>query len=345
MDFWDDPTTRRPVCFDWRKGGIADVSVEVAERAILAGAAEALTPQMIAERGSLLVKRSRAAGDLLLLTPLLAALKAAAPGMEIDVLCRTEYAPVLAGNPALRRVYRQPGEAPDFRGYGLVADFDGWPERQPGGRGENRAQLCADYFGLKLERTRPYVYLSVAERESARGSLRPAKGKLVGIFLEAEWPSRTWAGMKETAALFSQAGYATLVFGQGHNRAEDWRQLLAMIAACDLIVTPDSGPLHAATGLGIPTVAVFLSTDPAALVGADCDVTALRGESCEPCWRARCQEGEAACSLEVTPAQVFAAGQKRLARVSSGGQEPDLLISEGQRLAVGPKRARRGAKQ
>ena len=40
------------------------------------------------------------------------------------------------------------------------------------------------------------------------------------------------------------------------------RQLACLISRCDLIVTNDSGPMHLAVAMGVPTVSIFGPTDP-----------------------------------------------------------------------------------
>ena len=41
------------------------------------------------------------------------------------------------------------------------------------------------------------------------------------------------------------------------------RELASVLAACDLLVSGDSGPMHLAVAVGTPTVAIFGATDPA----------------------------------------------------------------------------------
>ena len=40
------------------------------------------------------------------------------------------------------------------------------------------------------------------------------------------------------------------------------RELASVLAACDLLVSGDSGPMHLAVAVGTPTVALFGATDP-----------------------------------------------------------------------------------
>jgi heptosyltransferase-1 len=43
----------------------------------------------------------------------------------------------------------------------------------------------------------------------------------------------------------------------------DLKQLAALIKRCRLLVTGDTGPLHMAAALGVPTVSLFGPSDPA----------------------------------------------------------------------------------
>lgn len=84
------------------------------------------------------------------------------------------------------------------------------------------------------------------------------------------------------------------------------RELAALISECDAFITNDSGPMHIASALHVPTAAIFGSTDPAA--------TGPFGKShkvittnlpCSPCLKRKCPEKHLACMTEITPDMVF----------------------------------------
>jgi len=62
-----------------------------------------------------------------------------------------------------------------------------------------------------------------------------------------------------------------------------------MAAACDLFLTNDSGPMHIASALGVPTVAIFGATDSGATgpTGASSTVVRVPVE-CSPCLLREC---------------------------------------------------------
>lgn len=87
------------------------------------------------------------------------------------------------------------------------------------------------------------------------------------------------------------------------------QELVARIAALDLLVTNDSGPMHIAGAFGVPTVSVFGSTNHfqtsqwrnarSAIVRHDLP--------CAPCMQRTCPLGHHACMQEITATEVIAA--------------------------------------
>jgi len=75
----------------------------------------------------------------------------------------------------------------------------------------------------------------------------------------------------------------------------DLPRLAAVLSLCDLVVTNDSGPMHLASAVGTPVIALFGSTDPGATspLGGH---TILRKEvDCSPCWERICPRGDMRC--------------------------------------------------
>lgn len=115
-----------------------------------------------------------------------------------------------------------------------------------------------------------------------RISSPPGGHEMVGIFPGAPWPPRRWPA-QNYAALIDQlplklAGKKLKIIVLGGSEDElvidevlhsaaggsaekricfDLSELLGVIARCRLIITNDSGPLHLAVTLGVPTVALF----------------------------------------------------------------------------------------
>jgi len=75
----------------------------------------------------------------------------------------------------------------------------------------------------------------------------------------------------------------------------DLPRLAAILSLCDLVVTNDSGPMHLASAVGTPVVALFGSTNPEATSPLG-NHTILRKEvDCSPCLERICPRGDMRC--------------------------------------------------
>ena len=147
----------------------------------------------------------------------------------------------------------------------------------------------------------------------ARAHTPVGGGPLAGLFPGAEWgPSKRWpmksfaalardlrrrlpalrevivAGPKETwlaVRVHEESGKLHPVVGPDLDLAA----LAGVVAHFDLLVTNDSGPMHLAAALGVPTVALFGPTDPRRTAPAgDGHEVLWRNLWCAPCFRRHC---------------------------------------------------------
>ena len=82
------------------------------------------------------------------------------------------------------------------------------------------------------------------------------------------------------------------------------------LAACTLVVSNDSGAMHVASALGVPTVAIFGSTEPALTGPLGPHTAVLRHHvPCSPCFLRNCPL-DFACMTSITPAQVVTPPQR-----------------------------------
>lgn len=79
----------------------------------------------------------------------------------------------------------------------------------------------------------------------------------------------------------------------------DLPRLAALLAKCHLLLCNDSGPMHLAAALGVPVVAVFGSTDPAATAPLGPHRIVSLGLDCSPCFQRRCPQGHYRCLVGV----------------------------------------------
>ena len=95
--------------------------------------------------------------------------------------------------------------------------------------------------------------------------------------------------------------------------------LVAIARDAALMISGDTGPLHIATAVGTPVVALFGPTDPNRNgPWADADVTVSRFEACACHYDRRCHAAEW-CLADVGAAEICAAIQRRLAAARSIG--------------------------
>jgi lipopolysaccharide heptosyltransferase II len=87
----------------------------------------------------------------------------------------------------------------------------------------------------------------------------------------------------------------------------DVLQLAAAISHCSVVVTNDSGPLHLATALAVPSVSIFGPTDPARTVIPGASRVLQRPVGCQPCYRRECPLRHHRCMTEIAVDDVFSA--------------------------------------
>jgi heptosyltransferase-2 len=87
----------------------------------------------------------------------------------------------------------------------------------------------------------------------------------------------------------------------------DLKQLGAILRRCDVLVTNDSGPMHLATAMNVPVVAIFGPTNPdlQGPCGKDAIVVRHRGLPCLGCNYTVCPIGNP-CMEELAPDDVLA---------------------------------------
>ncbi|MBI5598484.1 MAG: lipopolysaccharide heptosyltransferase II [Deltaproteobacteria bacterium] len=88
------------------------------------------------------------------------------------------------------------------------------------------------------------------------------------------------------------------------------REFIALAARMRFFITNDSGPMHVAAALGVPTVAIFGSTEPMMTgpLGKRTEVIRKKVE-CSPCFKKECPYGHYKCMSAINPDEVYAASR------------------------------------
>jgi heptosyltransferase-2 len=203
--------------------------------------------------------------------------------------------------------------------------------RPRGGHESDRILALAE--GAGPGEPAPVVRLTLTDADRATADAWLKERKITGPFLAVApgsiWGTKRWPGYAELVArttrpvvvLGSAAdrGLADEVAAAGAGRAHaaagalSLRQSAAIIARADLLVTNDSAPLHLATGVGTPVVAVFGPTTPSqgfGPIGAGSRVVEQKGLWCRPCsphGPATCPLGHHSCMQAIGVERVLSA--------------------------------------
>lgn len=171
-------------------------------------------------------------------------------------------------------------------------------------------------LGIAPSNTPPKLYLSDEEKNSARELLTlkgiPENALVVGINPGAAYGSaKCWLPdrfVDLSKKLLNRKNLYILYFGDsaGTNLVDSictqlpqervlnlagkttLRELLALIDLCNLFLTNDSGPMHIASALGIPLVALFGSTDDTCTGPYNGGRVIHKHVECSPCYKRVC---------------------------------------------------------
>lgn len=196
-----------------------------------------------------------------------------------------------------------------------------------------RYSLALDECAPEADRLVPRLFVSEDERAKARemldklGTGRP----LVALHpyathVNKAWPKRHWSALADG---LDAAGVSWIVIGRdptpflaerANGRdltgATSLRATIALLDACDALVTGDSGPMHLAAGVDTPVTALFGPTTRAwGFYPAGTRDTVLEREiPCRPCslhGGAACKK-DRACLADIVPDEVLAALERTL---------------------------------
>ena len=103
------------------------------------------------------------------------------------------------------------------------------------------------------------------------------------------------------------------------------REFMGVLKRCQLLICNDSGPMHIATALGVPVVAIFGPTEPAWFgpLGPNNRVVIQSGFWCRPCFD-YCRFDEPYCMRVITVNSVHAAAAETLTALMHNGKNREV---------------------
>lgn len=188
-------------------------------------------------------------------------------------------------------------------------------------------------LGAAPRAARPVLHVTPEEMGDARARLAAlgAAAPRVALHPGGHFATQRWAPERFAEVISNLTGRAgatcVVLAGPGEERLVERiaaatpdalpvgpltvRGMMAMIAACDLFIGGNSGPLHVAGALGVPTVSVMGPTDPARFTPrGPADRVVRRDLPCSPCGRGRCWHHT--CLRTIEPEEVLAEAEAAL---------------------------------
>jgi len=228
--------------------------------------------------GILVTRAMGGLGDLLMMTAGLRALRKKYPQETIHFAIPNAFFPLLAGNDDF--------ECIDIEAASLqTTNYARWYDLTdcPASRIEtmefpniksNRIEIFAAAMGINKKELAKYGYtpryeISANERKVAEdyiAKINPDNKKIIGIQANSAETYRNWLQIEEVAFKLSQDSLVLVFNNQAFEGYEGdniikvvkpLRTSFAIVAQCDLIISPDSSFVHLAAALSLPAIGVF----------------------------------------------------------------------------------------
>lgn len=240
------------------------------------------------ERDTILIRRKNAAGDVLLATPVIAALKRKSPNSQIIV--ETDYPDILNDNPDVAIATAASAPLNQIRTIDLTMAYESRPHL-------NYLAAYAEVAGVSLEDCVPRIFLNAADRAYANKLLGSTDRWCVinaaNVCHNRVWPLDRYASviqhLRNIGFKVAQVGTYDGIAGCDLDltRKTSIHQMAAVIEQCGLFIGIDSFPLHVATAVGATTIGLFGVTMPERVLATRQNVWPVTSDSNHPSTGAR----------------------------------------------------------
>ncbi|MBW2003835.1 MAG: glycosyltransferase family 9 protein [Deltaproteobacteria bacterium] len=310
---FDDPALNLEYYEEYEKGKLYKVPLhiykvlkkrngfrEVTLAEMAAAYSEVVSPVQLNMR--ILIIRHGGLGDVLLSLPTLSTLKRVLPDCEIVYACDERNKRLLLNNPSVTRAVNLE-EAYEYRPYDYVADWT-YPSQSVEDHPLQETVPRPDLFGIlagfdELDDHKMPVFVQPSEAEEA-AKLLPDKHPLVAVGVRGA----NWMRMMSSEKLIGilgrmvDAGMTPVCLHYQHEAIwdidgvvnltgqTDTGLLIAVMNACDAVLTGDTGPTHLANALNKPTLALYGHVDNKLRIVDQPNCTIIQGNrfcGCPPC--------------------------------------------------------------
>lgn len=280
-------------------------------------------------RGSIVVSRTYAHGDIFLAATVLESLVKEYPHNNVIFHTTEKMEPLVRHHPDVQIITGDEALKEALRTAGVFLNLDDIPEKfeeHNPGAGLNRIEIFHDYVGMTPESLRPAYYISRSEIDSAAKHLSRFDKPFLAISPSTMRKEKSWRPIKwkELANSLAQRSQGTIfvfdsvdILGCKHNRIiplinRSFRAAGALAWHMNIMITQDSLWSHFAAALGVPQILLASCTDGALLSRGYGKVMVIQRDwDCVPCWyrmlRSGCVYGNyPECLDDVTVSEVIA---------------------------------------
>jgi len=286
-------------------------------------------------------RKTNGLGDLLMTTPMLAALKLKYPNKDIQVACQKKLWPVLENNPNVSKLL-DVDKGINYKRFYATIDVSSPCARYESSRlasgktvQKSRVEIFAEAAGVRnqIKTLKPEYYITKEEYEWAGEFITksaPSNKPKIVIGLRSAEMYRDWPE-KHFNSLFDKLRSNFEIVLLDHSREHHFknvvdacgfplRKAMAIMARCQGLITVDTGLLHFGAALNIPTVAIFGPIDYKARCKGYKNVTVIVSDlDCVPCWRnatRKCKKtnmvrSHSQCLTDITPKQVATVAENK----------------------------------
>jgi ADP-heptose:LPS heptosyltransferase len=226
---------------------------------------------------TVLINRDAGIGDLLLLEPVLKAYKQTG-NKEISVI--TRYPEVYENNPYISNVHKADSKSStagiNYKDYDEYIDMRSYSETAPSRDKKHRTDVYNEKFNVKLEKygSEPGLYFGPDDKKYFK---KKKNKKYIGISVDASHDFRKYPQEKELIEhiISSDKNNIVVLLGaddknkyDSHSQIMDLRckttirEMINCVRCLDYMIGVDSGVMHVALTLHIPTVALFTIITP-----------------------------------------------------------------------------------